>query len=98
MGLTGVTFTLGDVSRPDLAEHTYDVVVSRHVLWALPDPAAALTAWGRLLRAGGCLVLERVIGRRVPDSAARKRPSCSGKGDLPRITRLEDPAVLGRPD
>ena len=34
-----------------------DVVLARHVLWALPDPSAALARWVRLLRPGGRLVL-----------------------------------------
>ena len=52
-----VTFRLGDASRPPLTTAHYDVVLVRHVLWALPDPRAALRAWIRLLRPGGRIVL-----------------------------------------
>lgn len=49
-------FHMGDAARPPL-EGAFDVVVCRHVLWALPDPAAALARWGDLLTVDGRLVL-----------------------------------------
>lgn len=52
-----VRLVVGDVSRPPLRPAAYDVVFTRHVLWALPDPEGALRAWGRLLVDGGRLVL-----------------------------------------
>ncbi len=33
------------------------MVLCRHVLWALPDPVAALARWVALLRPGGAVVL-----------------------------------------
>ena len=36
------TFTQGDAAEPPLDHAAYDVVLSRHVLWALPDPAVGL--------------------------------------------------------
>ena len=56
-GQTKVTLSLGDGADPPLADQDYDVVMCRHVLWALPDPAAALDRWTKLLRPGGRLVL-----------------------------------------
>ena len=37
------------------ARESFDVIVSRNVTWALPQPEAALRAWGALLRKGGLL-------------------------------------------
>ena len=51
------TFTVGDAAEPPLANAAYDVVLSRHVLWAMPSPAAALERWLALLRPGGRLLL-----------------------------------------
>ena len=51
-----VTFRVGDASDPELVQGSYDVVLSRHVLWALPDPAAGLARWIRLLAPGGRLI------------------------------------------
>ncbi|MEP6630045.1 MAG: class I SAM-dependent methyltransferase [Lapillicoccus sp.] len=47
----------GDAADPPGDPGTFDVVLTRHVLWALPDPAAALRRWAGLLRPGGRLVL-----------------------------------------
>lgn len=55
----GVVATVdeGDAADPPGAPDAYDVVLSRHVLWALPDPAAVLARWARLVRPGGRFVL-----------------------------------------
>ncbi|CUR57449.1 SAM-dependent methyltransferase [metagenome] len=50
-------FVVGDAARPPLARSAYDVVLSRHVLWAMPDPAAAFERWCTLLRPGGLAIL-----------------------------------------
>ena len=52
-----VPVTLGDAGDPPYEPGRCDVVLVRHVLWALPDPAAALTRWAGLLRPGGRLLL-----------------------------------------
>jgi len=52
-----VTAVVGDAATPPLADATYDVVLARHVLWALPDPADAVRRWAGLLAPGGRLVL-----------------------------------------
>jgi ubiquinone/menaquinone biosynthesis C-methylase UbiE len=52
-----VEFVQGDASSPPCAEASCDVVLSRHVLWALPDPDAALARWVPLLKPGGRLIL-----------------------------------------
>ncbi len=43
----GVTVSLrqGDAAQPPLPTGSFDVVLTRHVLWALPDPSAALATW-----------------------------------------------------
>jgi len=50
-------FVHGDASHPPFRRAAFDVVLARHVLWALPDPGAALARWVALLRPGGRLVL-----------------------------------------
>jgi len=54
---TTATVEVGDASDPPGLAGAYDVVLTRHVLWALPDPASALSRWVRLLRPGGRLLL-----------------------------------------
>jgi len=48
---------LGDAADPPFAPGSADVVLCRHVLWALDDQAAVVQRWTRLLRPGGRLVL-----------------------------------------
>lgn len=50
-------FLVGDAAAPPVGEQRYDVVLVRHVLWTLPDPARVLRHWRGLLRPGGRLVL-----------------------------------------
>jgi SAM-dependent methyltransferase len=52
-----VTFAEGDADDPPLQPGAYDVVLCRHVLWVMPDPAATLRRWIGLLRPGGRLAL-----------------------------------------
>jgi SAM-dependent methyltransferase len=51
------TFARGDADRPPVRAGSVDVVLCRHVLWALPAPAAAVRRWLGLLAPGGRLVL-----------------------------------------
>ncbi|PWI06038.1 SAM-dependent methyltransferase [Streptomyces sp. NWU339] len=50
-------FLIGDAAAPPTGERRYDVVLVRHVLWTLPDPARVLRHWRGLLRPGGRFVL-----------------------------------------
>jgi SAM-dependent methyltransferase len=52
-----VTFVTADAAAPPLEPGTYDAVLCRHVLWALPDPLAALRHWIALLKPAGRLLL-----------------------------------------
>ncbi len=52
-----VTVREGDAADPGLAPASVDVVLCRHVLWALPDPVAVVGRWVAALRPGGRLVL-----------------------------------------
>jgi len=52
-----VDVRLGDANAPRLDPASYDVVLSRHVLWAMDEPAAALERWLALLAPAGVLVL-----------------------------------------
>lgn len=48
----GTAFVRGDAARPPFAPGCADVVLCRHVLWAVPDPATTLERWTALLRPG----------------------------------------------
>ncbi len=53
----GARFVRSDVSRPPLRRRSVDVVLERHVLWAVDDPGDAVARWCELLRPGGTLLL-----------------------------------------
>ncbi|MFF5145634.1 class I SAM-dependent methyltransferase [Streptomyces sp. NPDC013157] len=60
-------FLPGDAAAPPVGERLFDVLLVRHVLWALPDPARVLRHWRALLRPGGRFVLvEGVWGTVTP--------------------------------
>jgi SAM-dependent methyltransferase len=51
-----VRFEVGNAAEPHLDAGGFDVVFARHVVWALPDPAAALAGWATLLAPDGRFV------------------------------------------
>jgi ubiquinone/menaquinone biosynthesis C-methylase UbiE len=52
-----IPVVLGDAATVPVRAARFDVVLARHLLWALPDPVATLRRWVTLLRPGGWLVL-----------------------------------------
>ena len=96
-GREGVTVVVGNASDPPLQADAYDVVLSRHVLWAMPDPAAALVRWLELLHLGGRLVLiEGSWSTGVGLTAAETVALVKANGLDAELTLLDDPAYWGR--
>lgn len=56
-GLRQVRVIEGDAEAPDLSPKSYDVVLAGLALFFLPDPAAAVRAYARLLRRNGRLAV-----------------------------------------
>jgi SAM-dependent methyltransferase len=104
------TFIEADADDPPLEPGLYDVVLCRHVLWAMPDPTATLRRWIRLLVPGGRLVLVEGRwstgalrdGRRAPSSgttgltASRTIELVEAAGREAELTRLPEAAYWGR--
>jgi SAM-dependent methyltransferase len=53
--------------------HGFDVVMERHLLWTLPDPAAALRAWRAAAPGGRLVAVESLWGEADPVEALRGR-------------------------
>jgi SAM-dependent methyltransferase len=90
-------FAVGDAAAPPLASASYDAVLCRHVLWAMPDPAAALRAWLGPLAPGGRLVL--VEGRWSTGaglSAAETVALVGAAGRAASLTLLPEARYWGR--
>jgi SAM-dependent methyltransferase len=90
-------FAIGDASRPALTRGAFDVVLARHVVWALPDAAASLRAWADLLAPHGRLVL--VEGRWGNGSGLSAGELRAMVGPLVRevaVTPLTDEVLWGK--
>ena len=87
----------GDAYAPSLPDAAYDVVLCRHVLWAMPDPAVALTRWLSHLAPGGTLLL--VEGRwsnGVGLTAEETVSLVESTGRPAELTRLTEARFWGR--
>ena len=89
-----VRFEEGDAEQLRFPAGSFDLVMTRHVLWTLPHPEAAIDEWIRVLRPGGRLAamdsqFDPSVLERGPQNA-RSSAEYAGVGD-----RL--PFLGGRP-
>ncbi|GAB3753716.1 class I SAM-dependent methyltransferase [Microlunatus parietis] len=91
-------FLVADASVPPLPAGTFDVVLARHVLWAMPNPPTALANWIRLLTPAGRLIL---IEGCWSTGAGLAADACAQlvreQGRNLELRRLDDPAYWGGP-
>jgi ubiquinone/menaquinone biosynthesis C-methylase UbiE len=89
-----IRFEAADAEQLPFAAGSFDLAVSRHLLWTLPHPEAAIDEWIRVLRPGGRLVVvdgQADVGARPePLDNARRSTEYQAIGD-----RL--PFMGGRP-
>lgn len=90
--------SVGDAAAPPWPPASFDAVITRHVLWAMDDPDAALTRWLDLLAPAGVLVLVEGLwwtgagmgAAEVTDLVRRHRAEAE-------VVVLDDPAFWGGP-
>lgn len=93
---TDVTFVVGDAAEPP-ASGPFDVVLARHVVWALPDPSTALDRWAALLAGDGRLVLiEGLWGAGAGLSAATLQALVQPTFHRVEVRHLPETAPWGR--
>ena len=98
-----IRFEEGDAEALPFPARHFDFVISRHLLWTLPNPEAAIDEWIRVLRPGGRLVVvdskAAAPAALPPAENARTSPEYAAVGDrLPFLggrTREEIEALLG---
>ena len=91
-----VRFVVGDAADPPLPTESVDVVLVRHVLWALPDATAAVERWRDALRPGGRFVLVEgawSTGAGMPAREVAELLSTYVTDVV--VERLDDPALWG---
>jgi ubiquinone/menaquinone biosynthesis C-methylase UbiE len=90
-----VRFEEGDAEQLRFVAHSFDLVISRHVLWTLPHPEAAIDEWIRVLRPGGRLAV--VDGSE--HNAATAPPQHENARTSPEYAAIGDrlPFMGGRP-
>jgi len=54
---SGIRFLAGDVEDTREPAASYDIIVTRHLVWTLVDPNAAFDHWFSLLKSGGTLLI-----------------------------------------
>ena len=79
-----------NIQQPDLPDESFDLLVCRNVTWDLYEPEKAYTAWKRLLRPGGRLLIfdanwynHFFDGEAMEDLDRRIRAFREKHGDLP---------------
>jgi ubiquinone/menaquinone biosynthesis C-methylase UbiE len=89
-----IRFEEGDAEQLPFAPGSFDLVVSRHVLWTLPHPEAAIDEWIRVLGPGGRLAV--IDGQFDPGFLVHQRENARTSDEYAAIgDRL--PFLGGRP-
>jgi 2-polyprenyl-3-methyl-5-hydroxy-6-metoxy-1,4-benzoquinol methylase len=52
-----IPFKVMDAFKPEFSHQQFEMIVCRHLLWALPQPRLALQRWSKILVSGGRLLL-----------------------------------------
>jgi ubiquinone/menaquinone biosynthesis C-methylase UbiE len=73
-------FLVGDGAAPPTGDERFDALLSRHLVWTLPDPEAALAGWTARIRPGGTLIL---VEGRWRESGQAGVPYVAGAETLP---------------
>lgn len=89
-----IRFGEADAERLPFAAGSFDLVISRHVLWTLPHPEAAIDEWIRVLRPGGRLAA--IDGQFDPNFVLRQRDNARTSAEYAAISD-ELPFLGGRP-
>jgi 2-polyprenyl-3-methyl-5-hydroxy-6-metoxy-1,4-benzoquinol methylase len=91
-----VSLAQGDAAQPPVSGR-FDVLLCRHVLWALPDPERVLETWKSLLRPGGRLILiEGLWSTGAGTTATDLLPSVERAIGPATLVRLVDPGLWGQ--
>lgn len=88
-------FLSGDAENTMLPSESFDALMTRHLVWTLPEPAAAFDDWFRVLKPGGrVLIVDVDMTARTAGARALRRAAAILKRIRPTPpTPGRDPAV-----
>jgi ubiquinone/menaquinone biosynthesis C-methylase UbiE len=89
-----VRFEEADAEQLSFGSGSFDLVISRHVLWTLPHPEAAIDEWIRVLRPGGRLAV--IDGQFDPNFLLPQRENARTSSEYATIG-AQLPFLGGRP-
>ena len=72
----GIRAVRGDAEDPPAGLGSFDVVISRHLLWTLLQPERAVRAWTALTTPGGRVVAIDILGMQAATTRARLSAAC----------------------
>ena len=75
-----VDFRTGDAERLPFDDDTFDVVVTRNLVWTLPNPESAVREWRRVLKPGGRIIISDGYWHNFTWSRLRQRAMETIKG------------------
>ena len=58
-------FRTGDAEHLPFEDNAFDVVVTRNLVWTLPNPQAAIQEWHRVLKPGGRIIISDGYWRNI---------------------------------
>ena len=89
-----IRFEEADAEQLPFSANSFELVVSRHVLWTLPHPEAAIDEWIRVLRSGGRLAV--IDGQFDPRCLTHQRENARTSAEYAAIGD-QLPFLGGRP-
>lgn len=97
-----IRFVMGDAERTLEKPDSYDVLVTRHLVWTLVDPRAAFREWHNLLKPGGRLLIvdgdfvSDTLAKRVIRLIERLLPRAASSAHMPNAMRDAHERILAR--
>src|SRR5580692_4775694 len=89
-----IRFEHADAENLPFAPASFDLVITRHVLWTLPHPEAAIDEWIRALRPGGRLA---VIDGQSLVAAGEEQAASARRSDEYAPIGDQLPFLMGKP-
>jgi ubiquinone/menaquinone biosynthesis C-methylase UbiE len=95
-------FRIGDAENTLEPDASHDVIVTRHLVWTLPDPAAAFADWLRVLKPGGRILIvdvdmvRRTLSARAFGAAARLLARFAPPRAQPGVDRAQHDRIVAQ--